>query len=201
MISCRFLNIRPMIGMRISFLILVAGIIISGCGLQSEYTRLVTQELASGVRNDSLFLGITFGMTSKEFYAHCWELNEEKLIRQGNRNMTVEYQVEELDFPASMNFYPNFHQDKIYEMPVSFMYLAWAPWNEEMSADSLESDVVELLEKWYGGNSFIKVEHPEKGSVLVKVDGNRRIVVQKEEVQVQVKYTDMLVEREMKAEH
>ncbi|MCB0840801.1 MAG: hypothetical protein KDD99_29235 [Bacteroidetes bacterium] len=189
-----------MIRTRIIFLLLIAGIIISGCGFQSEYTRLVTRELASGVRNDSLFLGIHFGMTSKEFYLHCWDLNEKQLVRQGNRNMTVEYQVEDLEYPASMNFYPDFHEDKIYEMPVSFMYLAWAPWNQEMSSDSLQEDVMALLMDWYGGNPFIKVEHPQKGAVHVKVDGNRRILIQKEEVEVEVRFTDMLVERAMKEE-
>ena len=185
-----------MIRMRVIFLTLVAGLMITGCGLQSEYTRLVNAELASGVRNDSLFLGIHFGMSTKEFYTHCWELNEQKLIRQGNRNMTVEYQVEDLKHSASMNFYPEFHQDKIHEMPVSFMYHAWAPWNQEMSSDSLEIDVMNLLMAWHGGNSFIKVDHPEKGTVYVKVDGNRRILIQKEEVEVKARYTDLTVEKE-----
>ena len=35
---------------------------------QSEYTSLVEDELASGVRNDSIFYSFEFGQTKTEFY-------------------------------------------------------------------------------------------------------------------------------------
>ena len=57
----------------------------------NPYLELEKKELSSGVRYDSLFLGVKFGMTSKEFYAHCWDLNRQKLITQGPSNNSVRY--------------------------------------------------------------------------------------------------------------
>ncbi len=173
----------------------------SGCNRPSEYHQMVERELARGVTYDTLFLGVTFGMTSKDFYAHCWDLNKKGLVKQGPQNTTVEYKVNELKKPATMNFYPSFYEDKIYEMPVTFTYEAWAPWNKSLFADSLQLDVLKLYEKWYG-KGFLKVEHSLKGAAYVKVDGNRRISIYKgtSDKDVHVLYTDLTVDQKIKAE-
>lgn len=190
------------------FLLLIMVLVMVGCGKKAQYDRLVERELASGVRNDSLFFGIYFGMTSKEFYTHCWELNKEGLIRQGDHNLSVEHQFKGLDHTAKMNFYPNFYEDRIYEMPVKFQYNAWAPWNKHLWSDSLQMAVLELMEEWYG-EGFMEVKHPEHGSAFVKVDGNRRITIfKKGESDVYTIFTDLTREqpaeeekRLMKEEH
>ncbi len=176
-------------------------LIFAACGKKSKYDRLVKKELASGVRYDSLFLGINFGMTSKAFYNHCWELNKLGLIRQGTSNLSVLYNFEYLKYPAEMNFYPTFHEDKIYEMPVSFKYNAWSPWNKHLSSDSLQLDVLNLYKEWYG-NDFIEVNHSRRGKAFVKVDGNRRIsIFTKGEIEVQAIFTDMSLEDAVKKEN
>ncbi|NND33064.1 MAG: hypothetical protein HKN76_10775, partial [Saprospiraceae bacterium] len=50
---------------------------------QNEYYRMEARELASGDRNDTLFFGLHLGMSSKEFYTHCWDLNQQGIVRQG----------------------------------------------------------------------------------------------------------------------
>ncbi len=177
---------------------MAAAFLLNSC--KSDYDRLVERELASGVRYDSIFMGIKFGMTTKEFYAHCWELNKQHLIKQGNTNTSVLYIMTELKEKADMNFYPTFNGDIIMEMPVIFSYQAWAPWNKDLWADSLLLDVKGLMEKWYGPG-FIKLEHPEKGTRWVKVDGNRRIMLWKEDdMRVKALYTDLTMEDELNAE-
>lgn len=137
--------------MKIYKLIIVCSVIICGCTDNSgygKYEKLVKKELARNVREDSLFLGMKFGMTSKEFYAHCWELNKKGLLTDGNNNTAVLYKLDkELSHPASMNFYPDFHENKIYRMKTDFSYNAWAPWNKQLFADSLQLDVVKLYKK------------------------------------------------------
>jgi len=148
-------------------------------------------EREKGIQQDSLFLGITFGMTSKEFYAHCWELNKQELIKQGPVNQTVEYNLdEELRQEGHMYFYPKFQEDQIYEMPVTFSYDA-LPWTDEYSLDTLYEDVRGLVTDWYG--ELTKFTHPEKGEVWVRVDGNRRIRVFKDPLNTKVKviFTDL----------
>jgi hypothetical protein len=167
------------------------------CVQKSEYHRLVTSEMAKGERQDSLFLGIYLGMSQKDFYTHCWELNKNGVFRQGTTNNTVSYTLDdqELKHPGHLDFYPNFDEDGIIkEMPTYFVYDGWAPWNKHLSSDSLELDVINFLEKKYGGNPFIKVEVPNKGYLNVKVDGNRRIILTKEENKVRAMYSDLMAD-------
>jgi hypothetical protein len=141
-------------------------------------------------------MGIYLGMPEKDFYMHCWNLNKKGLIKQGNSNTTVRYELNnELKFPASMEFYPKFDKGKIFEMPVRYVYSGWAPWNKNLTSDKLEADVLKLYEKTYGGG-FIEVKHPVRGTAFVKINGNRRITVFKaDESHVWAVFTDMLVKK------
>jgi hypothetical protein len=155
-------------------------VLLSGC-FQSEYTRLVKSELAKGVRNDSLLLGIRFGDTRNEFYGKCFDLNKQQLVTAGAGN-NVEYVFSDSLFhrnPTNINllFYPSFDQnDKITNMKMQFSYRAWAPWNRDMQSDSLLGKTEKILMNWYGGNNFILANVGGK-QMPVKLDGNRRILV------------------------
>lgn len=153
---------------------------------------MIKRELASGVRSDSLFFGMYFGMSSKDFYGRCWELNNQGILYHGAQNMTVEYRFDDFGKAATMNFYPEFYEDKIYEMPITFAYSAFAPWNPEYSPDSLLAQTLEFIEPWFG-IGFIKISHPEKGDLLAKVEGNRRVLVFISEDKVKLLVTDLSV--------
>ncbi len=175
--------------------IIFAGIL-SGCTPKAKYDRMVKRELASGIRNDSIFMGLYLGMPEKDFYTRCWILNGKGLIRQSPRNMSVEYEMKnEFKSKATMDFYPEFVKGKIYEIPVRFIYNGWAPWNKKLSSDSLQIEVVNWFKKLYGDN-FIDVKHPVRGDAYVMVNGNRRISIFKEnEMYVWAVYTDLLVKK------
>jgi hypothetical protein len=179
------------------FMVLVSGYVLCGCSPRTRYERRLKQELASGERYDSLFMGFYFGMAEKEYYVHCWNLNKKGIIRQGENNTTVLYELkDELKFPAAMNFYPRFMQGKIYEMPVRLTYKGWAPWNKTLSSENLEIDVLNWYEKIYG-KGFIEVKHPDRGAAFVKVDGNRRITIFIEnELNVWAIFTDLTVKND-----
>ena len=177
-------------------IILISGIIISGCSPRAKYERRLKHELASGVRYDSLFLGLYFGMPEKVFYVHCWNLNHKGLLKQGETNTTAEYQLkDELKYPALMDFYPKFNQCKISEMPVTFKYKGWAPWNKNLSSVNLQNEVLKWYEKIYGGG-FIMVKHHSHGKAYVKIDGNRRITIfVGDDLHVWAVFTDMSVKK------
>lgn len=164
-----------------------------------QYQAMVEKEKAGGQRADSLFFGIHLGMSSKAFYAHCWEMNKKGLFTDGENNRAVLYKLNhnELPYPAAMNFYPAFHQDRIHQMSVTFNYDAWAPWNKHLFADSLQTEVLNLFKTWYSkGNPFIKMEDEKRGTIYVKVDGNRRIIIGKfDDTYVKVDYTDLQVDQ------
>lgn len=148
---------------------------------------------------DSLFLGISMGMDRKAFYDYCWDMNNRKIFTHGPTNQSVEYRlVTELDRPVYMQFYPNFHNDKIYEMPVLFNYEAWAPWNKELSADTLVKKLLPVFKKWYG-DDFQTLQHPAQGTVYYQMKGRRRInLFVRDDQFVQAVFTDLKVEKEIK---
>lgn len=149
-----------------------------------------------------LFLGYELGMKKKEFYDHSWKLNDKRMVKQGPRNQSVKYELEdELSHPAIMYFYPNFHNERVYQMRVKFQYSNWAPWNKNLYSDSLQVDVIKLFKKWYGGG-FKQMEGKGrfgKRIVHVKKDKNRRIVVTTDgSREVVAIITDIVAEKEVK---
>jgi hypothetical protein len=136
-------------------------------------------------------------MEKQKFYDYCWEMNRQKVFTHGPANMEVEYRLTGvLDKTVMMRFYPSFYQDKIYEMPVTFTYEAWAPWNRSLHSDSLLTKLVPVFEKWYG-EGFRIVEHPSQGIVYVKRDKYRRInLFIRDDQFVQAVITDMDAEIE-----
>ncbi len=170
----------------------LAALLAGGCTPAKKYERQLKRGLASGIRYDSLFMDLSLGMTENEFFDVCWDMNRNGLVRQALDNRSVEYKMkDELKFPAVMNFYPVFAEEKIWQMKVSFIYDGWAPWNKEQSATNLALDVKHWYEKIYG-NGFITVAHPLFGEAYTKIDGNRRITIYIENDQlVWAIFTDM----------
>jgi len=179
--------------------LILLGSSLAGCNSPSGYHSQLSQELSRNVRYDSLFFGITLGMTKKDFYSTCWELNKQGVFHQGTRNTTVLYKVEDLGPQIDMDFYPNFTDEKIIEMPVYFKYAGWAPWNKHLSADSLQLHLIPLLEQWYGPG-FMPIRLANQPAAYVKIDGNRRILLTiEDEINVKALFSDMtMVEDQLK---
>lgn len=172
-----------------------------GCTSKSPYQEMLSEELASGVRNDSLFLDIHFGMGKKEFYTHCWDLNKQGLIRQGPNNLSVECRMDStFDDTAFMRFYPQFVDNKISRMPIEFVYETFSPADPATGADSLLVEVKKLMEDWYDEGFIFMSDEEGSKNLWIKVDGNRQIRIFKKDVAtVAVDIRDMsLVEEEKK---
>lgn len=181
----------------IFLVLLILMSVIGGCSSEkSKYKKMVKRELARNVSIDSLFLGYKLGMTRERFYKRSWNLNDKKLVRQGPSNNSIRYELKDLPHPAIMYYSPEFWNDKIYQMKIRIKYDGWAPWNKELSADSLQVDVLNMLEQWYG-DGFIKMNPDKKKPIYVKVDGNRevRIRMVDEDASVWVYITDLLMVR------
>ncbi|MEN2283776.1 hypothetical protein AAGF08_16650 [Algoriphagus sp. SE2] len=153
-------------------------------------------------KSDSLFLGFYLGMPQKDFFDLCTELNKQQKITQGPGGSTnVEYRiVDEYDSEISMRFFPTFIDEKVFEMPVIYSYVAWAPWNRQYWAENLLPKVLEKYKLTYG-DDFELLNHPTQGKVYYKIDGKRRInLFVKDEQFVQAVFTDLKVEKRLKEE-
>ena len=89
----------------------------------------------------------------------------------------------------------------MFHMSISYTYDAWAPWNKNLFADSLENKLIDFYKKQYPGNDFIKIKNKENIDEFFKVDGNRRIIIGiSDEMTVNVGFTDLLIEEKIKKE-
>ena len=164
---------------RSNWIFLVAWCFLStfcACKNENKLERIIRKELASGVRNDSLFLGVYMGMDLQEFYDHCWKLNKQEIVKEGGKNMSVEYIFKDsLDNPIAFNFYPHLQESKIIHIyNTSFYYYGWAPWNKHLQSDKLFEMIQPILMEWHGGNEpFTQIKDGKKH--LYKIDGNRMI--------------------------
>jgi len=165
------------------------------CKPKSDYDLVKERELASGKVVEDLFLDIRFGMGRKEFFGTCSEHNKNGILTNGNHALQIQYNA---SMPsgksAEMNFYPRFEGDKLFFMPMEFLYPQWFPGNEDFSNEKLIVDVVGLLETWYG-DGFFEVNNKDKSvSAMVKIDGNRLIRVYKKNINtVRVEILDLRV--------
>jgi hypothetical protein len=181
--------------------ILYLPILIVSLLLQSCNSSIFSEE-GDSTKSDSLFLGIYLGMPQKEFFDHCTELNKKQQITQGpGGNTSVEHRiVEGFDSEVSMRFFPTFIDEKVFEMPVTYSYVAWAPWNRQYWAEVLLTKVLEQYKETYGMD-FKLLEHPTQGKVYYKIDGKRRInLFIKDEQFVQAVFTDLKVEKRLNEE-
>lgn len=155
-----------------------------GCNT-SEYTKLVNNEMDKNIVNDSLIFEMKFGQTRQEFYDQCWKLNNQKIITHGSSNSFVQYKLpmkanDTAMNPITLNFYGIFNKEKIMTgMDMKFSYDGWSLWNKSLQSDKLLPVVKDSLKSWFPGNDFISVKlKKEDKNVWVKVDGNRRILIE-----------------------
>jgi hypothetical protein len=155
-----------------------------------------------GPKSDSLFLGFYLGMPQKDFFDHCTELNKQQKLTQGSGSTTsVEHKISGMyGGDVSMRFFPTFIKKNIYEMPVTYTYDSWAPWNKEYSSAALLPKILESYKAIYGGD-FKVVNDRYQGKIYYRMDGKRRInLFIKDEQFVQAIFTDMEVEKRLKDE-
>lgn len=150
------------------------------CSGTNEYRSWVDKELATNVRQDTLLLDLRFGMNKREFFGHSWELHKKGIVSEGVGNTTVHYQIERFGKKYEVDFYPNFYEGKIVDLPVEYKYSAFAPWNPKFSLEPLLQEVLKMHEEKYGNDFMeIKSKDKDKGVAYVRVDGNRRISIYK----------------------
>lgn len=175
-------------------------ILFSLVSCKSEYQQYVDQEMAKGITQDSLIFGMKMGQTKKDFFTICWDLNKEKIISQGTganaRYVTDRDSIGGEADPISkeMLFYGIFDENDVMRgMRMTYSFLAWAPWNEEMQSDRLLEHLREIYLTEYPGNDFIELEIKESEyPALVKIDGNRQILMYpKNDKDVVVKIEDL----------
>ena len=159
-------------------------VVLIGCTQSQDqvYRQLEERELASGARYDSLFKGLYFGMPYDSFRDHCMKMHVRGEFREGGRKSGAWVEcnlTNEMKYPASLNFYPEFEESAITQMRAAVYYNSDVTFKDHpFVKDSLLHDAIRLMDRWYGPG-FVKIDSPDslKEDIYVKVNGNRRITV------------------------
>lgn len=159
------------------------------CSQKSNYQRMVEEGLNSGTTVDEIFLGYSFNMPREEFLELSWEMNQQGIISGG---VKIVYLLEKLKSTARLEFFPEFENGMIVEMPITASYISWAPWNDGFNAENLLNDLKLHYEDVYG-TSFQSVSLPDiEEKVWVSIEGNREIRMYKKSVNtVQINFIDL----------
>ncbi len=167
---------------------------VTSCGKsrQKDLATVEKQELAKGLRNDTVFMDIQLAMPKQAFFDYCWGMNKKGQFTEGEA-MTVEHDLGKRNFayPIQMNFYPKFKDGKVSEVPMKFTYKGIDISFPNGQTEKLLKDVKKLAEEWYGEGFFI-TDLPEGLNAYAKVTGNRRVLIfSDKEYEVMVIVTDL----------
>lgn len=167
---------------RFVWILLIA---VSVWACKSEYESRVERELASGIIQDSLILGLRMGLSKQEYFDACWELNRQQQINSGTGDASAHYITDRdssgLNTLRSKDvlFFGVFDEEDIMRgMEMTYSFVAWAPWNRNMQSDSLLLHLRDEYLADYPGNDFLELElEGSENPALVKIDGNRQILM------------------------
>lgn len=87
----------------------------------STLEEVINNELSSGVRNDTIFLGFTFGMTEKEFYKKLRTLfKENKIYKDKSNRDFFTYDLAAGQYGTfKCTFAPEYFKGKLYKLGIS----------------------------------------------------------------------------------
>ncbi len=188
------------ITMKQILLILIVIGILTSCQSQRDKQQQaidnrIDNELATGLRNDTIFLGLRFGMTEKETSAHLNKLVSEKKIYL-NTSSAYEY---EFDFgensmlsKGQATFSADYFNDKLFKLSISVK-----------SSDDLISDAeyiqVKLMEIYaskYGYTCLTKKSILDDSDIYIWINGNRMIKLVAGINDARIFYIDLIAEQE-----
>ena len=156
------------------FGLLLALISLSSCSEKVSFEQYVENELAKGVRHDSLIYGIHFGMTTEEFLLYCADMNRKKLFMPNPSGSAVRLELKE-GFGASVqfDFFPVLQtSDSIAIVAATMGYRDFSYYNKSLSMENLTLEAKNFFENGYGGNKFFAIPHENKllKHMYVKID-------------------------------
>ncbi|MBU1298082.1 MAG: hypothetical protein KJ963_06860 [Bacteroidetes bacterium] len=162
---------------------------------QEAYDKKVQEELNSGIRNDTIFLGYTFGMTKNQAEKKTKELYKQHILYINDDNYYAYEMSLEKDDKAEATFAPSYFKNRLNALTVDVKpkgYFARLLYNPGL----LQITLVNLYVEKYG-YSYIKQEGAFDNDYIF-IQGNREIKVIQTIKNVRIFYTDLSIQNEVK---
>jgi len=184
------------------FLLLSAIVVLISCSNttnnSSQYDKLdekIDYELNKGVKNDSIFLGFSFGMNEKEALSHCNKLVSENKIKTTQNNQfeyTLSLGSNSAFKSQTATLHTEFYDERLYKLSLHI---------ESASPELLAFEIERLYSKKYSSSIMTKLElDNETINNFYWINGNQQINIGNSIGFVHISYIDLLAEIEKKKE-
>jgi len=188
---------------RVAIFFLLIFIIIS-CGKKdnedqkAEYDKKVQEEMNSGVRNDTIFLGYTFVMTMKQFEKKTKELYKQGVLYLNEDNQYAHKMFLEkvLLENVEATFGPTYFENKLYKLTIAVKEKGEYT-NTPSTPALIQITLKKLFSEKYGYGDWIYQKgllEDEENYILIQ--GNREIEIIEAIGEARIFYTDLIAEKE-----
>ncbi|WP_258100813.1 hypothetical protein [Marinoscillum pacificum] len=185
-----------------NILILTIAVMTFSCNLEQQkqakanaaFELKVEQEINSGIRNDTIFLGYRFGMSEKEFISWTKKLiRDKKLYENENRQVAYKMTLDDNNFLATAEavFSPEYFEGKLYKLNISV-----EPTDHTVIALT-QIQLVKIFSDKYGFYDHTENSVIDDSKDYIWIDGNRQIEIIKGFSDARIFYTDLTAERSL----
>jgi len=154
----------------------------------------INQELSSNVKNDTIFLGICFGMTKKQLDSYMNNLVKNKKLHINESNY-FEYKFDFGNNPTFLDnkatFSADYFKNKLYELKISIKAD-----NPNASPTLILLKLVNIFASKYGYTYLKREAMFEDCDDYIWVNGNRMIELKRGLNDAKIIYTDIPIDRE-----
>ena len=160
---------------------------------QQAIDHRIEKELARGERNDTIFLGLRFGMTENEILRHFKKLTRENKLSLNESN-TYEYEFDfgENSMPSKgkATFSTDYFNNKLFKLSISVK-------SEDLvsNAQLIQLSLVKIYASKYGYSYLERKSLSGNTSYYIWIDGNRMIEIVAGINDARIFYTDLIVEQ------
>lgn len=140
------------------------------------FAEQIRREVSHQPRHDTLPLGLHFGMTSVQFFAHCREANQAGHMRNGNGQL-VSYRVpvNQLGAGLDIEFYPSVRRGQLISLPGQVSHTAYSVFGTAYNAAAILPLVRSYFETALDGDGNFERVAADDEEIYVRRDGNRRL--------------------------
>lgn len=161
---------------------------------QKQIDETIEKELATGIRNDTIFLGLEFGMSKNKVNNEMNKLIKEgKIYLDNDNNYRYKFDFGDNTLPhhAIAGFSTFYHKNKLYKFIVVI--------NETEPESMLEVCKLTLFMTYLNKykNCFRQKSILDDSHILVCINGNRKIKILSGLTDVRIIYTDLIAEKEI----
>lgn len=167
--------------LKFGLLSLLSVLLLLSCRDKVSLEAMQSNELAKGVRYDSLVHGIHFGMSMEDFTRHCAQMNRNKVFMPNSQGNAVRVIfIEGFREPVHFEFFPDQNPTQtLVRLIGALRYESFSYYDKKYAIENLIEEAILFFENSYGGNEFIAIQHENVllESKFVKIDGNRMITL------------------------